>query len=759
MQLNPLNQVFFGSLGFASSNLSHWKLIRAQVIPENRLQVGADKKVDYSGAALPSAATPAWIDVGQGGSEYISSGTLVLDSAAVLSQSDAQSAGILTGEYRGYIRPEFTLTDRNIFTAKFNVSCPVHSFGIDNQAVCVKICDGMFATTFCLLEANPSPAVVYGSVLTPAIDIVPGDSLAVLINGTLYTYTFTSQFNSSVEPDASTLTANSATALNGALGPGVASSYQVGALYGITLTAPTTTEYVGSQTSITILDCSIVRKLGFAPGLYTGTDSTSAPRFSWTGQNLPDLEPTRWQPSGDQPAYMQNRLLNIVDSSVDDFRKYSYQDPSTSAQIFNANVDWRVEFRMRVNSYTLGQPDANNNTFAGVVVQIDEGAALPGVDNKNIELHFVEVGGTKYLALYSLDKNTSTLTYINRAAYANWSDFTTYSVVRSSGHFQVYANDTQILSIAVGSFNEGSIAGLSFGSGDYNLVGNDRTAAESDTTWSSISAVGKLAGVTTKYIAIYKGGDTDKLSSYYTYATDWSTASDYILIRDPISGITVKKGSDPIPVISTSYDALTIPLSKDDYLGSLVPSGRYVAFGSFSSTEISRSRWDFLNYSIGRLSSQSDFVPYGQVLNRASVDVSSEHLDTKVAHDHFGFKQYSGGSPTDDFVANPDLPAAVVLGEDTPTFQQSESKPAIGFTKTVSVINDVIDLATTHGSIAGFDNDQENAVTLNNATDLASAIALKDDLIRKFLAHMGSVQYHKNVDRSSIDQLNELVEG
>ena len=109
-------------------------------------------------------------------------------------------------------------------------------------------------------------------------------------------------------------------------------------------------------------------------------------------------------------------------------------------------------------------------------------------------------------------------------------------------------------------------------------------------------------------------------------------------------------------------------------------------------------------------------------------------------------------------MASSDLPAALVLGEDTPTFQQSESKPAVPFTKSVSVINDVIDLATIHGNIAGFDNDIDHVITSGNATDLATAITLLEELITKFKDHMGSVRYHKNVDRSSVESLNGLSE-
>jgi len=757
LQLNPLNQVFFGSIGFSSSNLSHWKLIRAQIIPENRLQIGADKKVDYPANALPSSTTPPWIDVGQGGSEYISGGTLVVDSSAVLSGPDAEAAGVLTGEYRGYIRPEFTLTDRNVFTAKFELSCPVSSFGIDNQAVCVKICDGSFATTFCLLEANPSPASVSGSTLTPAIDLVPGDTLSLIVNGTTFNYTFTAPFNSAIEPNALTLTTNISNAINTAFGSTIASNYQIGALYGIKVTAPTAGSFVGSNTNIQVLDSPAARKLGLATGLYSGADSTSAPRFSWTGVNLPDLEPNFWRPTGNQPAFMLNRLLNIVDQDNADFRKYSYEDPSVAPLIFNANTNWRVEFRLKVNSFAGGTTDASSNTFSGVLVQIDEGAATSGASNKNIELHFVEYSGSKHIAVYTLDKTAETLSYVNRAAY-NWSDYSTYSVIRQGTDFLIYANDTLLLTIPVTSCFEGSTPGLSFGSGDFDLTGNDRTAAISDTIWSSVSAVGQLQGTSTKYIAIYRGGEPTHLSSYYLTQHNWSVNTTYLLIRDPVSGIAVKTNSNPIPVISTSYDALTIPLSSEDYLGSLVPSGKYVAFGSFSSNEISRSRWGFLNYSIGKLSSQSDFVPYKQVLNRAEVDVSSEHLNTTIAHSHFGFKQYSGGSPTDDFVASSDLPAALMLGEDTPTFQQSESKPAVPFTKSVSVINDVIDLATSHGNVAGFDNDMDHVIISADATDLATAITLLEELITKFKDHMGSVRYHKNVDRSSVESLNGLSE-
>ena len=99
----------------------------------------------------------------------------------------------------------------------------------------------------------------------------------------------------------------------------------------------------------------------------------------------------------------------------------------------------------------------------------------------------------------------------------------------------------------------------------------------------------------------------------------------------------------------------------------LILRGRpFVAFGAFSPSAISRTRWDFVRYSVGKITLTDLLVPPHQVLNQANVISSPDHLRTRVAHRHQGFTVYSGGTPIDEFMSNEAVSPFTVLGDRTP---------------------------------------------------------------------------------------------
>jgi hypothetical protein len=452
---------------------------------------------------------------------------------------------------------------------------------------------------------------------------------------------------------------------------------------------------------------------------------------------------------------MLDREVEILDTSVDDFLKYAVEGTDEAVQIFDPKKDWSAEFRVHVTSFIPASP-VSNIAFCGCLFGIDEGNASSG---KNLEVHLVKNNGTPGVQVLSYNQTTDQLSQVN---YSNF-DWTrgphTFTLTKTSTTISLQV-DGQLLtpSINYSGLQTGTVAGIKWGSGDLQTGNIDRTAAQSTSVWSSISAIAAPSAGATKKIGIYRGGDPTALGSYYTSNHDWSNPTDYLVIRDPVAGVSVKVGTNPIPVINTIYDALTVPLVTTDLLSGLIPSGKYVAFGSFNPHEIVRTKWTEVGYTVGRLTSQSEFVKYGQVLNRANVVSSSEHLRTPEAHDHFGTRIYSGGSPADDFVADPNIPAALVLNEDTPTFEQTQSLSALGgLVPNVSVISDPIDLMTSHGNVAGYENDT-NAVATTPVTTYDATLQRTLEFTQTFLNHISSKKYHKNINRAMVAELEQTLE-
>ena len=181
-----------------------------------------------------------------------------------------------------------------------------------------------------------------------------------------------------------------------------------------------------------------------------------------------------------------------------------------------------------------------------------------------------------------------------------------------------------------------------------------------------------------RYVGLYAGGDPTKLDSYYTYQIDWSLLHVYRVIRDPSNMVSVFIDGSSVPVISTNYDVLRLPPSNSSFLTEIVSDDKCVAFGSFNPFEISRSIWHYINYSIGKMTLTDLAIPPHNVFNQVNTISSSEHLDTTVQHSHFATSIWSGGTPSDEFLYNPNIPAVTILGEGTPPVPMTQDLDSRG---------------------------------------------------------------------------------
>jgi len=766
LQFDPVYQTFFGALGDASSSKSYWRFSRIDVLPINSLQILKNKQVSYTFDTLPEYTMNPWITVGQGGTEYLLPvDKLQLDSTSFISNADAESTGKVTGEYRGYLRIEPSLTDRNVITVDFSLFSPFYSFGVDNRSLGVHIGDGTFATQLCFLQANPSPAHIRGLVYEGAFSISTGDTAVFSVdNGHIIVVTSP---NNIITVNDLVVLINSQSGLN------IASVYQNP--YTLQETIQFTSINTGSGSNLRIISGPIFDKLGIPVGIFIfGSDTQPEYKFGYTGLSIPNFDDPTWLTSGSQKSEMLERTLVITDNSVIDFRSYTQSNPLVVNPVIIPNENWKVDFRFKLTSFESGNTivTPGNYKFCGALVNLDEGP-----NGKNLELHLsISPIDEKYAVIYSFNNLTNTLEEVAAFGF-NWGDNKnhSYSIYtdKVNDNLSFFIDGAYFGSFTYSGLKNGSYGpSLTFGSGGSLLNNGDLASAKSTTEWNSLcvihdSTVGNSYLQSQRFMGLYRGGPIDRLSSYYLSQVDWKQPHSYRILRDPISGVSVYLDNSAAPVISASFDVLTLPLSVLDFLSGIVPSGNFIAFGSFNQQEISRSIWlDDIKYSIGKLNDTNGFVPPHQVLNQSNLVSSYEHLKLKSVHSHHGFSSYSEGTPTDDLLASDDVQGLITLGEGIPLITQSQNIPNLGGLVTDVTPSDSIAAASfifQNGQVSNFSDDLVNVAdidaVLSPLQSLNNLISETNILRLKYLDHISKTNFGVFVIHQNADLVNDVVSG
>jgi hypothetical protein len=748
MKLDPMSQVFFGSIGRRTTSTSKWSFIRVDVVPIDEDQIGDNKSVNYQPTVLPELDPNApWITIGQAGFERLTTGPnkLVLDSTASAPPAEIAALGMTTGAYRGFLRLEPILTRVASSTVQFTANVVYYTFSLDNKAAGVFLDDDTFSTWFVFLQDTPTPATVTGTTSAP-FSIATGD-YAIIGIGTAepFTITFTAP---------ATTTAEVITVINTAVGFALASANGANQ---IVLTDQTR----GASSEIRLIagigpNAVVLQKLGLAVGTYYGLDSNPEPKVSWFGATTPDQDTPQWSAIGMQTSEMLGRTMRITDSSTTDFLVYSINNPLYTGSILDPAVDWKVDFRLVVQSFTAGAIIASgtNLAFAGVLVNVDEGTS-----GKNIELQYAvdQFGGT-YINVLSFNSISGFLD--QQAAFPFlWDDGQIHSIDlftnKTAGICMVLADNVSLGTFSYPALHSGiSGPALTFGSGASASANGDPSTAQSVVDWKSVCVFRdlKLADPTAssrRYVGIYGGGDPSLLDSYYIAQVDWTAAHTYRITRDPATNVSVFIDGGNIPIISVNYDSLRLPLVSASFLQPITENRECVAFGSFEPEEISRTVWGPFQYSIGKITLTNRLIPDHQTVNQANTVVSPEHLHTQIPHAHSGFNVYSGGTPSTDFISNPSLPAYTVLGEGTPPVpmtQDLESRGGLVRTATVQDTVDPLDFVDESGFLTDLENDTTNGTLLFTPLTLNDALLICNTLQIAFNAHLTQYRVHLSND-------------
>lgn len=745
-----VNQVYFGSLDSASTNKSYWKLLRLNIIPVDALFVGSNKTIVYEVDSLPDEAESPWISIGNSGDSNIIKITpslenrLQIDSMSHIMESESGQLGIVTGEYRGYIRIEPSLTPENVVDISFETQSVFGSFGIDNRSHCVSICDGDNAVIFSLLQLNPQPATVFS-----AID----PTLANLQTGDLAVFCFEDNSLKSFAFDPDPMNPIDAQ-FNAAAGADIASIEPNGILKITSISS-------GADAKLVVYGGSIFSKLGITEGTYIGDESKPEPKLSYTGLNLPENDSPSWGSVGNQPVSLVNRYLSIVDKSYSDFRYYIQNDPRVVSDVISINGDYVLDFRVKVESYVRGDMvDVITGTplfLCGVFAAVDEGFTTNGTMStygRSLTVALAEdETSQKFVCVLSYNPGSNYYEYVDRIAF-NWHDAKfhnfTVSTNKSSNLVAITIDSTVFKTFPYNGLQYGVDGpSVTFGSAAKQADNVEIKQSQSSTLWSNVSVMrNSNSKPENRYIGLYRGGDPLLRSSYYSYKHDWKNFTKYRIVRDPVVGVSVYTSGD-LPVIDASFDVLSLPLESVDFLSKSVPSGKFIAFGSFSPYEITRSFWGGITYSIGRIAASKSAIKDNQTINYANVIASPGHLTTGVAHSHFGTGTYSGGTPETDFLANFGTSTnPTLLGDSTPIFEYSETLENQGGLKLVATpVNDFSssELISAEGQQGFLDNDIENVVSSPDSQTVnqsrAAFLAKLVSVINKFNNHINKVTF------------------
>lgn len=764
LRFDPVYQVYFGSFADFGSNISYWRFIRVDVNPINDFKLLQNKSVNYPINTVPELDPSfPWINVGQGTELIYALNSLQVDSLSSIRDPDAIASGIISGEYRGYLRVEPSLTDRNIITCEFSASSPMFSHGIDNRSLGLHLGDGTFATQLCFIQANPTPANVKGSIFEPSISISTGDDAVFAIDD--------SQLIVVTAPSNIITAAGIVSLINSAVGFAFASIYTDP--YTAAITVQFTTQSIGAESLIRVVSGQIFDKLGIVTGVFVyGNDSKPESKFGYSGIDLPNLDNPDWVQNGNQTSYMRERTLIIEDTSALDYRSYSQTNNYVTDSVFFPSDNWKTDFRVKVRSYVAGGviTGAVSLSFAGMLFNVDEGPL-----GKTLELHFsINPTGDPVIGVYSYNSGTNDLDYVTSYPFP-WNDQEFHAVSlytdKIANSISIFADGLFIGTFGYTSLNDGVYGpSLTFGSGSNTVNNGDPSSSLSVTEWTSVcathdSTVNNINLANQRYVALYRGGDITKLSSYYISQIDWKTNHTYRIIRDPVSGVTVFIDGSEVPNISASYDVLTLPLSSVDFLAGVVPSGKFIAWGSFNSKEIIRSLWvnDF-SYSIGRLDNNNNLVPPHQVLNQANVVASPDHLFTKQNHQHYGTRVYSGGTPPDEFMSDSTVAATTILGTGTPPFAKSQDLTTQGGLDTSATPVDLLsnlNILSSGDSLANFINDTVNVPSgtslITYTTALSNLVNDATSLRTKYLSHILKTVVGLNNFHANPDTFNNVV--
>ena len=753
------SQVFWGVLGSGSTSESSWRLLRVTTVGLSHLYKLRSINLSTDFSSLPEESSPAWINVGYGGDEFLYSG-LILDSSSQAAKIDVNQFGYLNGAYKGYLRVEPFLSTKTTIDTSFTTQSVYHTHSVDNLAYSVIIRDNDSTVNLCFIQPNPIPATIIGTIVEP-FNIVSNDGFHFILNE-----------NDSI---SSTIGVNVSTAVDLANAINLRSglTYAVAFASGGALLLSSVNS--GSSSSITILGGTMFQKVGIPNQKAVGSDSGTDPALSYFGHNYPELEPYPWKISGTNSSSLIDRRLKTV-KSTGVYTTYYTNNWIALGTVISPSFDWKMNVSLEIEDVISGSVilAGPNRNYGGVYLSLNEGNG-----GKNLEIYYtVDNNGIYYWSFYSLDPysgsvefSSSVLTSLGQQALSIFTD-------KTNNVLTAYLNGAPVATFVYSALKPGfGLPTVAFGTGAKALENAPLTTASSTVYWnqftvfrdSYMSPAASNSAASRRAVAIFNGGSPSLLKNYTLALVDWSNPHTYRVMKDPSSGVSVYIDGSSTPVLSVPVDQLETASIDVKDLGSVASGNPYVSFGHFDPYTINRSKWTFLGYSIGKLLQDGGVTYNRPALNTANVLSSMEHTLSADRHVHGGSQFSSVQTPVSDFQFSNRLKPIEVYNDGQVPFSRTWafSYPS-DVHETISPIASIssVDFSSKRGYIGSFISDTLHGFTLYSgypalgpSDQLSELISLTNTLIDRYLAHItdGVVHFTADLNNNGVSSCSDFA--
>lgn len=694
--LDEIQGAFFGSLSRLAQNESSWDFYRFQIQPINIQQTSPSSFVSYEGGVLPELDASPWTPVGFHGTSTILGGThLLIESTSATDETQ----GLISGDFRGYVKLEPLLNAASQFTVDTEVSLLTATHGLDPYGLTLAVDDGDRLLQLCFLADRPSPALSYGGRVIPE-DFSP-----------------TPWWPVGGQP--SEMLGRYLKISDSSIGDGL--------VYSVDDAVPS-----GSADRVVSPGLDYICEARFRVESYTPDGSGFSGAFIQVYDGLRSLGVMLLEDSGTRYAAFHSEGVDLGPGGrfafewLDgEFHTYRIRK-SVSGDLVSLFVD----------GVFLGSTDYSNFSVpgAGSAGQISFGSATAS------SAQAMSVVDWAYCNAWRV---TNPKRYVGlwKGTGSRLLDY----------HLPLKAQGT-----------EASIAGnvLTDPLADFvasNIQAGDPLLIDHGPN-QGVYEVQAVVGETTLTITSTWTIQPSVVQSYRVpQETDWSVHGKYRVSKDSSGNVHIYVGGATDPAISVGYNVLDLP-SRDVGIFHQMSGGLpSVSFGSFSQEHLAQSLWSYVRYGITRTTSGDSIVPPHQVLNQWNVVESPERL-TSVPPELTCFKSSSTGITPNidpDFLESGS--AFTRLNEGTPLVPQTQSFDVRGPFAVETFVSNLNDPSNVLNGSGGFTlNDGAVRVTMAVPDDvLYSQLQVVEKgegeigVIKPFddgdHFRLGSLQYQKEV--------------
>lgn len=617
---NEIQGAFFGSLSRPAESTSSWDFYRYLVQPLSTVQTSPSSFVTYEANTLPELDSSPWTPVGfHGTSSVFNSNTLLLDSTSATDAAISAQAGLIGGDFHGYVKLEPLLTAASQVVLDVQPQLLTHTHGVDPDGLMAAIDDGTKLLQLCFFPGAAAAKLSYGGRSFPE-DFSP------------YVW--------------SKLGTQTATMLGRVLRITDSSSSD-GLVYFIEDTSPVVSN---SRVVASTIDYFLETRLrvisytvdgsGFAGAFAQVFDGTRA-----VGLLFQDLAGVRYVSFHSDGVTLGAAARFAFEWNDGQPHTYRFRK-STTGDLVSLFVDGELLGSFAYSSFTAPPPDA-----IGV---ISFGSSTPASDQARSVVDWsycnawrVESSVQRFVGLWKGTERDSLIGY--------------HLPLKESGKSASVAGN--VLEDPGADFLMTLVA-----AGDPVVVDSGSN--------KGTYAVGTVVSATKLTIVGTWPAQPSIVSYRIVRETDWSAPHRYRLMRDPTGAVSVFIDSDSVPALSVDYDAIDLPPSGSGIVKKLAAGLAAIAFGSFSPENLEQSLWDFVRYGITRSPTENRIVPLHQVLNQWNIMESPERLFTIVPHTRTSYHSSSTGTTSQeevDFLSRADVAAHTQLNQGTALVPETQT--------------------------------------------------------------------------------------